>query len=187
MKKDEGKRGFWGEFKEFALKGSVVDLAVGIIIGGAFQSIVNSLVRDVVMPFVGFLTGGLDFSSRFVILKPVPDGVDAAKLGDIAYVRDTLNLPVFAYGSFLTAVLNFLILALVIFFMIKLLNKLKKVRLPHLRHSEEPPAEAPSTLTVKTCPFCCTEIPVAARRCPHCTSILEETPEEVQEAEAPEQ
>ena len=103
MKKDKGKKGFWGEFREFALKGSVVDLAVGIIIGGAFQSIVNSLVKDVVMPFVGLLTGGLDFTSRFLILKPAPDGVDAAKLGDIAYVRDTLNLPVFAYGSFLTA------------------------------------------------------------------------------------
>lgn len=185
MKKDKGKKGFWGEFREFALKGSVVDLAVGIIIGGAFQSIVNSLVKDVVMPFVGLLTGGLDFTSRFLILKPAPDGVDAAKLGDIAYVRDTLNLPVFAYGSFLTAVLNFLIMALVIFLIIKVLNKLKEVKIPHLLHDSAEPVEI-VVPTVKTCPFCCSEIPAAATRCPHCTSVLEETAKEAQEAEATE-
>ncbi len=112
---------FTSEFKEFAVKGNVVDLAVGVIIGGAFGKIVDSVVGDLIMPVVGKLFGSLNFSDMFIALKDVPAGtaitLDAVKKAGI---------PVFAYGNFLTVALNFLILAFIIFLMVKQINRLKK-------------------------------------------------------------
>jgi large conductance mechanosensitive channel len=120
------------EFKEFAMKGNVVDLAVGVIIGGAFGKIVDSLVGDIIMPLVAALTGGgLDFHNLFVVLGSIPDGVprtlDALKKAGV---------PLFAYGSFITVALNFIILAFVIFQLVKIMNRMK---------GDEPAPEAPAT------------------------------------------
>lgn len=109
------------EFKEFAVKGSVVDLAVGVIIGGAFGKIVDSLVADLIMPLVGRVVGGLDFSNYFIALKEIPPGI-AMTLADVKKA----GIPVFAYGNFLTIALNFLILAFIIFMMVKQVNRLKR-------------------------------------------------------------
>ena len=113
--------GFIQEFREFAVKGNVVDLAVGVIIGGAFGKIVDSAVGDLIMPIVGRIFGGLDFSNYFIALKDVPPGV-AMTLAEVKKA----GIPVFAYGSFLTILLNFLILAVIIFLMIKQINRLKR-------------------------------------------------------------
>ena len=136
---------FFKEFKEFISKGNVMDMAVGIIIGGAFTAIVTSLVEDIISPILG-LFGGLNFSEMSVTL-----------LGDV-----TLN-----YGSFITAIINFLIMALVIFALIKALNSASK----RMKKTEE---ELPAEPTTKVCPFCKSEIAIDAVRCPHCTSVLEE-------------
>ncbi len=113
---------FASEFRQFALKGNVVDLAVGVIIGGAFGRIVDSLVKDIIMPVVGRIFGGLDFSNYFVVLKDPPAGY----AGPYTYEALTkAGVPLFAYGNFITVVLNFLILALIIFWMIKRVNKLR--------------------------------------------------------------
>lgn len=120
--------GFVKEFKEFALKGNVMDLAVGVIIGGAFGKIVDSLVCDVIMPVVGRVVGGLDFTNYFIPLKEVPPGV-AMTLAELKKA----GVPVLAYGSFITILLNFIILAFIIFIMIKQMNRLKR---------EEPAAPA---------------------------------------------
>ena len=146
------------EFKKFAVKGNVVDMAVGIIIGGAFGTIVKSLVDDVLMPFIGLLLGGVDFSDLFIVLK---DGAEAvapyATLADAqAAGAVTVN-----YGLFVNNVVAFLIVALAVFFLVKGINRLKD-------QEEAPPAEP----TTKACPFCATDIPIAASRCPHCTSEL---------------
>jgi large conductance mechanosensitive channel len=120
------------EFREFAVKGNVMDLAVGVIIGAAFGKIVDSVVNDLIMPLIGRVTGGLDFSNYFYALKDVPQGtpmtLDAVKKAGV---------PVFAYGNFITIVLYFLILAWIIFVMVKWINRLKKQAPP------APPAEAP--------------------------------------------
>ena len=126
------------EFKEFAVKGNVVDMAVGVIVGGAFGKIVTSLVNDVIMPLVGVLTGGIDFSNLFLPL----DGN--------------------TYGSFLSQVLDFLIVSFVIFIFVKKIMTLG-------RKKEAPAPEAPKT---KVCPYCKSEIAIDATRCPHCTSEL---------------
>ena len=143
------------EFKEFAMKGNVLDMAVGIIIGGAFGTIVSSFVADVMMPPLGLLMGGLDFKDMFVTLK---EGAKAA--GPYASLADakaaganTLN-----YGAFVNAVVSFLIVAFAVFVLVRMANRLYRV-----------PATTPDT---KPCPFCATNIPIAARRCPHCTSQL---------------
>src|SRR2546425_6212225 len=139
------------EFREFAIRGNAVDLAVGVIIGAAFGAIVNSLVSDVIMPPIGRLLGGVDFSNLFVVLGHGSyPSVKAAKEAGAA----TIN-----YGVFLNTVINFLIVASAVFLLVKGINRLKR----------EEPAAAPST---KDCPFCATPIPVKATRCPHCTSIL---------------
>ena len=136
---------FWKEFKAFISRGSVMDMAVGIIIGGGFTAIVNSLVNDVVMPLLSILTGGYDFTKLSVVIG---SGDNAA----------TLN-----YGLFISAVINFMLIAFVIFCLIKALNKMKdKIQ----KNEEEEP-------TVKVCPYCKSEIDIAATRCPHCTSELE--------------
>ena len=114
---------FASEFREFAVKGSVIDLAVGIIIGAAFGKIVDSLVKDIIMPVVGAIFGGLDFSNWFIMLKAPPPGYN----GPMTYDALTkAGVPLFAYGSFITAVINFLILALIIFIMVKQINRLKR-------------------------------------------------------------
>ena len=140
------------EFKEFAMKGNVVELAVAVIIGAAFGQIVTSLVEDLIMPVVGKLTGGLDFSNLYLPLSDkVTTGLglaDARKLG-----------AVLAWGNFVTIVINFLIVALCIFLVVKALNSMKKPT----------PSAAP---TIKDCPSCTMTIPIKARRCPHCTSEL---------------
>lgn len=109
------------EFKEFALKGNVMDLAVGVIIGAAFGKIVDSMVNDLIMPLVGAVIGNVDFSSMYVILGQVPEGVGAG----LAELKKA-GVPVFAYGNFLTIAVNFVILAFIIFMMVKQMNRLKK-------------------------------------------------------------
>ena len=150
-------RKIWEEFKTFAIKGNAVDLAIGVIIGAAFCAIVNSLVKDVVMPPISLLTGGLDFSNKFLILRAAKDGstafntpADAAKAGAITW----------NYGNFITLVTNFLIVAIAIFLVIRTINQLRRA-----------PEKAPDT---KDCPACAMKIPIKATRCPHCTSELSE-------------
>jgi large conductance mechanosensitive channel len=118
---------FSSEFKEFALKGSVVDLAVGVIIGAAFGKIVDSLVKDIIMPVVGRVIGGLDFSNYFVVLGDLPRGYSGPMTYE-ALVK--AGVPVFAYGNFITVAINFLILAFIIFLMVKQLNRLKRAKGP---------------------------------------------------------
>lgn len=146
------------EFKEFAMKGSVMDMAIGIIIGGAFTPIVKSLVNDIIMPPIGLLLGDVDFAGKYILLKagaqvPGPyDTLQAAK--DAGAV--TLN-----YGMFINAIVTFLIVAFAVFLLVKVINRWK-------REEETPPAEP----TTKECPHCCTEIAIAATRCPACTAEL---------------
>ena len=114
---------FATEFKEFAMKGNVVDLAVGVIIGAAFGRIVDSLVKDIIMPVVGRFTGGLDFTNYFIILKPPPPGYT----GPMTYDALTkAGVPLLAYGNFITTVINFIILAFIIFLMVKEINRLRR-------------------------------------------------------------
>jgi large conductance mechanosensitive channel len=113
---------FMSEFREFAVKGSVVDLAVGVIIGAAFGKIVDSLVKDIIMPVIGRFTGGLDFTNYFVMLAPPPPGYS----GPMTYEALTkAGVPLFAYGNFITVAINFLILALIIFVMVKQINRVR--------------------------------------------------------------
>ena len=115
------------EFREFALKGNVVDLAVGVIIGAAFAKIVDSLVKDLIMPVVGRIFGGLDFSNYFVVLAPPPPGYS----GPMTYEALTkVGVPLFAWGNFLTVALNFVILAFIIFIMVKQINRLRNAKPP---------------------------------------------------------
>lgn len=158
--------GFFGEFRTFILRGNVMDLAVGVIIGAAFQSIVTSLVNDLIMPFVGLFTGGVNFTDQFVVLK-YADGVKPETYTTLTQAKEA-GATVFAYGSFITAVLNFLILAAVIFLLVRAINKIQTIG----KKKEEPaPAPAPTT---KVCPFCKSEIAIDATRCAHCTSELAE-------------
>ena len=139
---------FIEEFKKFIMRGNVMDMAVGVIVGGAFTSIVTSLNQDILTPILGIF-GGTDFSN----LKLTLGSGEAA--------------PVLCYGNFITAVINFLITAFVIFVLIKGMNAIGD----RLKKKEE---EAPAVPTTKTCPFCKSEISIEATRCPHCTSMLEE-------------
>jgi len=127
---------FSSEFREFAVKGSVVDLAVGVIIGAAFGKIVDSLVRDIIMPIVGRIFGGLDFSNWFVLLGSPPSGYN----GPMTYeALSKAGVPLFAYGNFITVCINFIILAFIIFLMVKQINKLKRVEPP--KAPSAPPEE----------------------------------------------
>lgn len=143
------------EFKDFAMRGNVVDMAVGIIIGGAFGTIVKSLVSDVIMPPIGMLLGNVDFSELFLVLKeggaagPYLTLAEAQKAGAV-----TIN-----YGLFFNAIVSFLIVAFAVFMLIRALNKMK-------REQEAPPVEP----TTKDCPFCFSAIAIKASRCPNCTS-----------------
>ena len=155
------------EFKEFATRGNIMDMAIGVVIGGAFQSIVNSLVNDIIMPAVSMLTGKVDFSSMVFTV------------GDVSI----------KYGNFITAIVNFLIIAFSIFLAITYINKLNK-KMEYLKHGQidkiaskimkknknnktEKEPVAPAEPLVKTCPYCFSEINYKATKCPHCTSDLE--------------
>ena len=129
---------FASEFKEFAIKGNVMDLAVGVIIGGAFGKIVDSMVKDLIMPVVGKIFGGLDFSNYFVMLADAPAGFAGPKTYE---ALTKAGVPLFAYGNFITVAANFAILALIIFLMIRQINSLKKAQPP------APPAPAPAPAT----------------------------------------
>ena len=158
------------EFKEFAMRGNIMDLAVGVVIGGAFQKIVTSLVEDIIMPAISIFTGNIDFT-------------------DMVYTYQGATIK---YGNFITAIVNFLIIAFTIFIVIKYSNslsrKLEKMKLGEQiiskvdkkgklkKNKKEEPAPAP---TVKKCPFCFSEIHIDATRCPHCTSVLEEIKDKV--------
>ena len=145
------------EFKEFALRGSVVDMAVGIVIGAAFSAIVTSLVDDIIMPPIGLLVGRVDFANLYILLKVGDPAPPYATLADAqAAGAVTIN-----YGRFIGAALGFIIVAAVVFLMIRAINRLRK--------EEEAPPEEPTT---KECPFCFSEISIKATRCAHCTSEL---------------
>ncbi len=138
------------DFKNFAMRGNVLDMAVGVIIGAAFGKIIASLVSDILMPPIGMLLGGIDFSNLFINLSGTPVATLAA--------AKAANIPVISYGAFIDAIFNFLIQAGAIFFIIRLASKLT------------PPAPVPAPK--RKCPFCFSEIDDNATRCPHCTSQL---------------
>ncbi len=163
---------FFKEFKEFAMKGNVIDLAVGVVIGGAFQQIVNSLVNDVIMPITGLFTGNVDYSKWVISLNN-----GAVQIG---------------IGSFVNAVINFLIIALSIFIALKYVNKLnKKIEeinkeaiekiTKNSKRFKEESEESEEEPTVKTCPYCLSEIPYEAIKCAHCTADLQDKVENMEE------
>ena len=141
----------WKEFREFAVKGNVVDLAVGIIIGAAFGKIVTSFVNDIIMPPIGLLLGKVDFSSLYINLS----GKSFASLDEAVKA----GAPVIKYGVFISSIIDFLIVAFVIFLLVKQINRLKK-------------KEAPPAPDKKECPFCKSQVALSATRCPFCTSEL---------------
>ncbi|MCI8453731.1 MAG: large conductance mechanosensitive channel protein MscL [Lachnospiraceae bacterium] len=147
------------EFREFAIQGNMIDMAVGIIIGGAFKDLVNSLVNDLLMPLVGMVVGKVDFSNLFLAL----DG----NVYETLAAAQAAEAPTFGYGLFITELINFLIMAFVIFIIVRELNVLK---------NRKKAPEAPAAPTEKECPYCMTKIHIHATRCPHCTSVLEEPP-----------
>ena len=152
---------FFGEFKEFISKGNVIDLAVGVIIGGAFSGIVTSLVENIVTPVISLITGKIAFADLFVVLDKdvaeVPKTLEAAK---------ELGIPTLNYGLFIQGVINFIVTAFVIFLLVKFINKLRG-----FGKKEEAVEEAAPT--TKVCPFCKSEIAIDATRCPNCTSEVE--------------
>jgi len=141
------------EFKAFAMRGNVVDLAVGVIIGAAFGKIVTSLVNDIIMPPLGLILGRVDFSNLFIALN----GGHYASLAE----AKTVGAPTLNYGLFINNILDFLIVAFAVFLLVRQVNKLN--------------AAPPSTPTTRPCPYCISSIPIQATRCPHCTSELEPT------------
>ena len=146
------------EFKKFIMRGNVVDMAVGIVIGAAFGAIIKSLVADIIMPPIGLLLGGVDFANLYALLKAGDPAGPYASLADAqAAGAVTIN-----YGVFINTIISFLIVAFVIFLIVKSINRMQ----------EEEPAP-PAEPTTKECPFCHTEIPIKATRCPHCTSELD--------------
>ncbi len=156
------------EFKAFALRGNVIDLAVGVIIGGAFQKIVTSVVNDLIMPFVGMFTGSINFTDRFVILNRngVPDDQIITTLTD----AKNAGMTTWNYGSFITSLIDFIIMAFVIFLLVKLINRISLLG--------KKPEKVEAAPTTKKCPYCFSEIDIQATRCPHCTS---EQPKETHE------
>jgi large conductance mechanosensitive channel len=143
------------EFKEFAMKGNVIDMAVGIIIGAAFGTIIKSLVDDVLMPPIGLALGNVDFANLFLVIK---EGKVAGPYASLAAAKAAGAVSV-NIGIFINTIISFLIVAFSVFLVIKNVNRFKK----------EPPPPDPTT---KDCPFCCTAIPIKATRCPHCTTEL---------------
>ena len=149
---------FFTEFKAFISKGNVMDMAVGVVIGAAFQGIIKSLVDDVIMPFISLVTGGVDFSSWYVVLADIPEGVE----NNIEALK-AAGVATFSYGNFISAVIYFFILAFMVFLLVKVVAKVRDLG---------PKKEAPAP-TTKKCPYCCTDIDIKATRCPHCTSEVE--------------
>lgn len=149
-------KNFIKEFKEFVMRGNVLDLAVAVIIGGAFQKIINSMVNDIIMPIVTLCTGGIDFTNWFIALNG--ESYDTLAQAQAAGAS-TIN-----YGTFLTETISFLIMAFVIFMMVKTMNRLANL------NKKEQAAEVVSN--TQTCPYCKSEIAIDATRCPHCTSQL---------------
>ena len=143
------------EFKKFAIKGNMMDLAVGVIIGGAFNGLVSSLVNDIIMPILSLFTGKLDFSNWFIAL-------DGKKYETLALAQEA-GVATVNFGTFISGVLNFIIMAFVVFLIAKGMNKLRQKDAP-----------APAAPTTKKCPHCLSEINIAATKCPHCTSDLSE-------------
>lgn len=141
----------WAEFKKFVMRGNVLDMAIGIIIGAAFSTVVKSMVDDIIMPPIGKLTGGVDFSSLFVTLGP-------GDFKTIAQAKDA-GVATINYGLFINNLITFLIVAFAVFLLVKAVSQLQK-------------KEAPAPATEKDCPFCAMKIPVAAQRCGHCTADL---------------
>jgi large conductance mechanosensitive channel len=146
------------EFKEFVLRGNVVDMAIGIVIGAAFGAIVKSLVDDIIMPPIGLLLGGVDFANLFILLKSGDPAPPYATLAD----AQTAGAVTINYGLFISVVISFIIVALVVFLIIRSINRMQ-------REEEAPPAEP----TTKECPFCFSEISIKATRCARCTSDLQ--------------
>lgn len=172
MKKSEklknGGKSFINEFKTFIMRGNVLDMAVGVIIGGAFQAIVNSLVNDLISPVLSLITKGINFSDKFIVLAITDETFKTAKAAmDAGYAT-------FNYGSLITAVLNFLIMAFVIFLLVKGINKISTLGKKEEEKKEE-------EKTTKVCPFCKSEINIEALRCPNCTSVLNEEKESATE------
>lgn len=151
------EKGFIAEFKKFIMRGNVIDLAVGVIIGGAFQSIVKSLVDDIFMPVISLATKGIDFSNWFIAL-------DGNKYGTLTQAQEA-GAAVISYGNFISAVINFIIMAFIIFLFVKAINTLAE---------KTKKAEEPAAPTTKKCPYCMSEIDIEATKCPNCTSSLEE-------------
>jgi len=153
---------FGREFKEFLVRGNAIMLAVGVVIGGAFQAVVNSLVNDILMPLVGLVTAGVDFSEAYF-------SIPSLRQAEEAYVAIT-------YGALITAIINFIIIGFVIFLLVKSLSSADGVvkKVCKRTNPEAPPAPP----TTKTCPFCITEISIKATRCPNCTSKLPTESEE---------
>ena len=152
---------FFKEFKEFAMKGNVIDLAIAVIIGGAFGKIVTSLVNDLFMPLIGLITGGKNVSGMFAVLGKAPEGTVITSVDQAA----ELGVATLNYGVFIQTILDFILVALCLFLVVKAINKSKD-----MKKKEEPEAEP----TTKKCPFCQSEIDIKATRCPHCTSELKE-------------
>jgi large conductance mechanosensitive channel len=152
--REDQTMGMIKEFKEFAMRGNVVDLAVGIIIGAAFGGIVSSLVNDVIMPPVGKLMGNVNFSDLFLSLDPEK----TKDITSLAQAKEA-GAAVIAYGSFINTVINFVIVAFCVFLLVKAMNRMKT-----------PQKAGPAT--TKECPFCLSTIPLKASRCPHCTSEI---------------
>lgn len=146
---------FCSEFRAFVARGNVIDLAVGVIIGGAFQKIVTSLVNDILMPLVTIFTGGLDFTNHFIVL-------DGGHYETLAAAQEA-GAAVISYGSFLTQALDFLLMALVIFLLVKGMNRLARETIDRNKTPKEPP---------RLCPYCRQVVDKEATRCPHCTSML---------------
>lgn len=151
-------KGLKKEFLDFALRGNLIDMSVGVIVGGAFSKIVTSIVNDLLMPLLSPITGSLNFSELFIPL----DGNAYATLAE----AKEAGAAVFAYGNFLTTLVDFLIIAICVFFMVRMILKLRRAK------KEEP--AAPAEPTTKQCPYCLSEIAIGATRCPHCTSELSE-------------
>ena len=157
-------KNFFNEFKKFAMRGNVIDMAVGIIIGAAFGKIVDSLVKDVIMPPIGLLLGKVDFTNLFVVLRDGAEKAGPYVSLDAAQQAGAVTLNI---GLFVNALISFTIVAFAVFILIKAINELQAKML-----KQEAAEEAKKAPKEKTCPYCCTEIPINATRCPHCTSEL---------------
>ena len=151
-------KSFFNEFKKFISRGNVMDMAVGIIIGAAFGKIVDSLVKDIIIPPIGFALGKVDFSNLYITLFPLGEKYDSLEAATAAGAV-TIN-----YGVFINTVISFLIVACAIFAIVKVVNTIKD------RAAKE--EEEVAAATEKECPYCCTSIPINAKKCPHCTSEL---------------